>query len=391
MCEHQIIKTPPSDLKRGKARPAIWDLPAHHRCPVVGTCLEVAQLKKLKTRFQDCINEDNLSTDYELHSYFVAISSTKNIVSTYINKWLDKKYQRFINKINSLKDNDAIEAQWNNTPKTELKTLAGLFWAILSSKYACDGLKEYVYGEMHMISHIAGQSDRTDIHALVNEKKSALEAVEKKERTIAAKNQRLQAQKEQINQLKQQNSELLKNYQQLLKAVKQPTAASPEQEKKIADQQTKIAHLETQLAKKSSVKPSTIPAQEVSLNQLIAESPTAQKEHCGGDCKTCSNSDLCGKKILYVGGFSRHRRKFQKMTHSINGEFFYHDGGKQQSSHLLDNLVQKADCIFCPIDCISHDAIGRVKTLAKTHCKDCIFLRSASLSSFHQEIKRYAC
>ena len=94
--------------------------------------------------------------------------------------------------------------------------------------------------------------------------------------------------------------------------------------------------------------------------------------------------------VRNVGGFARLRNKFQKMTEKINACFLYHDGCVQQSVTQLDDLVKRADAIFCPIDCISHGAVDRIKTVSRNELKDCVFLRSASLSSFKDRIVQYA-
>lgn len=388
MCEKSQNQKTNKVISLLTRRSSIWNLPVHQLCPVIGTCLDVKQLKRLKNRFMSKLQGVQLETDYDLHSYFVSVSSSKNPMSVYINKTLNKQYQRFVSDINKHKSDEAIEAVWDKISSTDLNSLAGYFWAIITSKYASEVVKNRVYGEIHMISHIAGQANKNDVQALLHDKQQVTLDLAKKDRLIASKNHQLEQQKNQIFELKQRNTKIKLQLSVFQNKPHTTGLSTQDYQRQIVDQEHKILRLQQRI-KKLENKPQQKKAQEVTLRSLF-ESAQQKTKTCNGNCSECQRTDLCGKKILYVGGFSRHRQKFNQLTRSINGEFFYHDGGMQQSEHLLNDLVRKADCIFCPIDCISHSAMGRIKSLAKTHCKDCIFLRSASLSSFNQEIRRYA-
>jgi len=54
MCE-KVLEKVTKKLSLGPSMPprrsSIWDLPAHQCCPVVGTCLDVNELKRVKNRF----------------------------------------------------------------------------------------------------------------------------------------------------------------------------------------------------------------------------------------------------------------------------------------------------------------------------------------------------
>lgn len=390
MCDAKLLNSF-KETKMFSKRSSLWDLPAHYCCPIIGTCLDVAQLKKIRNRFSDDFNASDLKTDYELHSYFVNISSNKNQISVYINKLLNKQYLRYVNDVNKLKIDDDIEAAWRRIVKSDLLVIAGYFWAIMSSKYSSEKLKNKIYGEVHMISHIAGQDNNSELKKLRDDKKESVLLLAKKQRFIDDKNIKLEKQRVEIKHLKEQNSQVLFQKHQLQLRQDDKGLSAKDYERLIASQQFKITSLQNKLDALEEFSTNKIlenkTSKPLNLENVVMMNEEAQ---CDGVCVDCDNSDLCGKKILYVGGFSRHRRKLQRMTNDINGKFFYHDGGKQQSEHVLDDMVKKVDCVFCPVDCISHSAIGRIKTLAKTHCIDCVFLRSASLSSFDAEIKRYA-
>jgi hypothetical protein len=50
-------------------------------------------------------------------------------------------------------------------------------------------------------------------------------------------------------------------------------------------------------------------------------------------------------------------------------------------------LVDRADFVLCPIDCVSHQACLKVKVLCRRRAKPFVPLRSSSASSFARAIK----
>lgn len=373
MCENNS-KTPSLSIPG-----YLWKLPASQRCAVIGTCLKVSELRKIglryKTLFEPAIPESN----YGLHSYTVALTEHKNPLSVHLNKLLNRRYQVFISELRSHKSEASLITLWKGLDRNDLRALGGYFWAILTSRHASERVRLLAYGDIHMISHIAGKTRRTQQRQQQSELKTLQQELAKKKCLLESKNRQLVDLRQTLESLKQINSRLR---QQLAQAARdqKDTAGSP------------VQHSAVVTLKSIGSRPSATARRKKRASVTIQQVPVEPVRDCSGNCAQCkrAEADLCGKKVLYVGGFTRHRNKFQRLTEQINGTFYYHDGGMHSSEHLLDELVKKADCIFCPVDCISHSAIGRIKSLAKSHCKDCIFLKSASLSSFKQEITRYA-
>lgn len=364
----------------------LWNLPANQRCAVIGTCISMDQLQQAKSRFKQYTRDVSIQTDYELHSYFVSVSERKNIVSVYLNKLLNKTHQHFIQNCRYLKTDVDIESTWRAIQSSDLRSLSGYFWAILTSKYASKKLKDRIYGDVHMISHIAGQEHRSELQKGLDEIKALRSSLEKKERVVRTKNQLIERLREDNQRLKNRTIKSRGTSVEHYADKKTQHLTTQHYKSKLARQKNYISDL-LQHIKTLEQNSRDIPSENIESEYATLE---LENETCQGDCSKCKKTDLCGKTILYVGGYSRHRSKFQRMTESINGQFYYHDGGMQQSEHQLDDLVKKADAVFCPVDCISHNAMGRIKNLAKSQCKDCVFLKSASLSSFKNEVTRYA-
>lgn len=371
---------------------AIWDVPCHQLCTLVGTCIDVPTIRKLRKRFLAITTNTRVETDYELHAFCVAACREKNPLSVYLNKYLNRNYQTIVSTLRSQKTDKAVEDLWRSTDLTDDRQVAGFCWAILTSQHASAEMKDRLYGEMHMLSHISGQVLRKEQQKLAIENERLLLEQQKQSRALLRQQTRYENQKKiteslesQVIALNRRLSEQCSKADELSgsHAVDQASELLKNYEKTMWSQHSKMMRLQEKL-KHQEQQYEILKASQ--LNIIKPEKITTEGNASIGEV----NSDLCGKSILYVGGFSRHRDRFKQLIESINGQFLYHDGGMQQSNQLLNMMVQKADVVFCPIDCISHGAVGRIKSLAKTKCKDCIFLRSPSLTSFKKEVMQYA-
>jgi hypothetical protein len=70
-------------------------------------------------------------------------------------------------------------------------------------------------------------------------------------------------------------------------------------------------------------------------------------------------------------------------------EWLYHDGGVEERKGLLAGMVSRADAVFFPVDCISHDTVAVVKRLCRQAGKPYVPLRSTSLTSFMAALGRF--
>jgi hypothetical protein len=91
---------------------------------------------------------------------------------------------------------------------------------------------------------------------------------------------------------------------------------------------------------------------------------------------------------LYVGGRAHQIPQFKAMTERAGGYFLHHDGGIEHSIGLIPGLISRADRVFFPIDCISHDAVVAIKR----HCRlaQTVYepLRTASLACLLSALER---
>lgn len=70
----------------------------------------------------------------------------------------------------------------------------------------------------------------------------------------------------------------------------------------------------------------------------------------------------------------------------INGRFIHHDGGREDGRQLLGTILPQADVVLCPLDCVSHDAVNRIKRFCSKHAKQLVFMQRVCLSAFARSL-----
>lgn len=119
----------------------------------------------------------------------------------------------------------------------------------------------------------------------------------------------------------------------------------------------------------------------------LAKEEKVSKSCSGRDCvsgncsPSCPSYDLCKKRVLIVGGIERMEKSYRKLVEERGGVFEYHAGHMKSGGKGLENSVQRADLILCPVNCNSHGACLKVKSLGKKFKKPVHMLSNFSLST----------
>ncbi len=384
-------------------RRKLWELDSGVHCAVIGTCLTVRELHQLMRKVS--IKIDPNASDYDIHRAFVGISRAPGKAAKLIHKQLDQKYRQPIRESSRLSTSKELEQLWEEAQKEG--EIAGVFWALLTDMRASPALIDRIYGEVHMLSHLSGASVRIDLQELTRTKrrlndletaKSQAESVHRRqlkkqevsimaleehikelEAQLKARNDELErlslyvdkARTEQLNAL---NEDLLNQLARSLKRLEESHDESKKW-KRIAEHSTnRNIRLEAQLAEVRAERE----ALENTLQPLLQNRQS--ESECLGD--ECERKDLCGRCILYVGGRAKQYAHFRDLVERNNGRFLHHDGGREDNPKRLGAILSKADAVVCPLDCVSHDAVNRLKRLCESNAKRLVLIPRSSLASF---------
>ena len=105
----------------------------------------------------------------------------------------------------------------------------------------------------------------------------------------------------------------------------------------------------------------------------------------GGSGQAGMSGDV--KSFLYVGGRDCQVAHLRQIASKHGAELIHHDGGLREAVSRIDTVLPSVDCVFCPIDCISHDACLRVKTGCKKFGVAFVPLRNGSKSSLERALQ----
>ena len=388
----------------------IWEIRTSCHCLICGTCLSVAELRKIAAKANLRIPAE--TTDYEIHGYFVEQSGKPSQLARLTQKTLDRKYRSAIEHCRDCASEAALRAYWDRAlVKGEVP---GPFWAVMTHPATTDALAAHVFGEVHMLSHLEGASNRSykrRVHALEREKdalnKTLSPQVAAARHRLAERDREIHALRQELCQAKAVSGHLEEAEARLERhesgAAHQAMAARIRELEVALDLRTKAAEAaEAELAGRTAALESLeaeAGALRRSLSLIEAECDSlaalVESGTAGGagraDCPLpACPFDLAGRSIVYVGGRTGLVAHFRALVEKANGRFIHHDGGIEESERRLGRLLSQGDVVLCPIDCVSHRACNRAKRFCKRTARTFVPLRSSGLSSFVSGLQQIA-
>jgi hypothetical protein len=266
----------------------------------------------------------------------------------------------------------------------------GAYWAILTHPLATDQLTRRVFGDVHMLSHLVGATNRADIRRLRElEQQNAL-LVER----IDSQQQRLRAgiaeRDSTIHHLNEQLARKLSDERQLIARANDASnfldvirELESRLDEEIARRQSAEQNLELVSAayEQSAKACRDAEGERDALRQELAMVETQLDAVLQPDDVLRSERlDLGGMTVLYVGGRAKQVPQLRALVERINGQFLHHDGGLEDNTALLPGLLSRATVAVFPVDCISHNAATSVKRYCDQAGRPYLPLRTSSLT-----------
>lgn len=389
--------TPPTSPPRRRRK--LWELDGKHHCPVIGTCLSIAELRKFLARFLGPVNADNA---YEMHVTTVSRVSDRNAMSEAIHKHLDRKYRLFLLAFDTARTDAEVMALWQG--HLARGEAAGALWAAVTHRAISAESEQKVFAEIHMLSHQLGAGQAADNRRLSRlekenaELKARLEAQKRQEvereaklrqslKDVAGERDGLLAGKDEMLRLRHRLrafesgaviSDITKKMTSLQQANEELTRQA--QRAWALEKNIKAAHLEAEaLAKERNV----LMAERDALQHMLqASTPDGDvPSACDQQCATCEFAD--GQPcFLCVGGRLSLVSHYRALAERLGIRLIHHDGGIEESLSRLPDMIDGADAVLCPTDCVSHTAYYQVKRQCKRKQKPCLLFKGAGVSGF---------
>ena len=404
MCDRKP-EARPFEIPASNTRRKLWELPEFCHCAVLGTCLTIRELEKVGRR--GGIRIPSGASDYAIHGTFVSMVSDQPTVAKLIHKALDRKFKSSVDETKSLKTREDLAEFWADRMKAG--AVPGAFWSVLTHPLTDERLTQVVYGDVHMLSHMVGASNRADIKKLKDLEKANKHLVAELEEA-KSKNRQIAEQRNQvIAELRSELSEMPGLKGRIVALESQ--LAQYESETLVQDLTRTAEQLEDELSRMQEAHGEAVEKAEELLiaNQSLASENNQLKEHLEATTREADHLEqlmneklasteaigsdrplqdagdsmnLAGTTVIYVGGRSSQIRHFRALVERANGCLLHHDGGLEGGDTRLQNMLARGDIVMCPLDCVSHSACNRAKTYCKRAGKCFVPLRSSGLSSF---------
>lgn len=361
-------------------RRRLWELTDGWHCSVIGTCLTLADLRAMGRKLK-LKTDPNFPHDYQLHGFFASAACKQETAAKLLGKLLDKRHAAAIRRVRDLKDDAAIRNHWDEA--LSAGDIPGPYWALLTDPRVCSKFCERMFADVHMLSHLVGASNRADIRQLqsLEEENDALwskmrRMVHRHRDRVMAKNAALEDAEAEIIRARSTSITASTITHRKISHTSIDPSAVHELEISIAKAQ-ELNRDQAERIEKLSALVLSLKQENQALEQELAEDLEIDPLEDDGSCPF----DLGGRCVLYVGGRKHAVSRLKALVETWNGELLHHDGGLEKSVNELAGAIVRADTVVFPTDCVSHEAMNKVKKLCRQTMKPYVPLRSSGVGS----------
>ena len=385
-----------------RQRRKLWELASHLYCSIVGTCLNTAELRKVVAKFKG--HELKGFSELAIHEEAVKAAAHHDAASRLLHKALDRRHEATIKRFHKAQDTEAVRLLWEEALRSG--DIPGAYWALLTHWASPPELIKSAFADVHMLSHLVGAANRADIRHLaaldaeraelalkVEKQQTQLrEAIVTRDATIRRLNGMLAekiAQERSVapNPRPQARPDEIIALRELVAALQQHLATEVARRERA--EQRHAALRATLSETQTALHDANTQAQQLRDELAAAEAQLAPPQGADADDPRPLPASLKGARLLYVGGRHGHIQRIRAFVEEAQAEFLHHDGGVEERKGMLAGIVSRADAIFFPVDCISHDSVAVLKRLCRQTGKPYLPLRSTSLTSFIAALRRF--
>jgi hypothetical protein len=387
-----------------RRRARLADLDSNLHCSIIGTCISTAELRKLVPRYSTLHRQ--LASDVEIHHVAVQLAMDGGAGCKALQKALDERFTTALRQFDKARDTASLHALWKAAVGNG--DIPPAYWAVMTHPSSTLDLRQEAFGEVHMLSHLVGAANRADIRRLV--------ALEDENATLRAKSERQQMRLQELavqgdSTVRELNGRLDELAGQLQKNPPLPHGAYAElrqlrgellaRDEKLALHESRHAAAEQRSvedrgiaeALRAELRDSAALARTLQneLNameqamMLTGTSAPAQPHPVSGRLE-----NLQDKRIVYVGGRPSSNAVIKQIVEAAGGKLLVHDGGVEVRKGLLGPLLQYADMVVFPVDCIDHDSMHMLKRVCDRHQVTYYPMRTASVACFLELMSRIA-
>lgn len=390
-----VVSQQPPLVECSGRRARIWEISPSLHCSVVGTCLSAVELRQLLVKFGDA--DTRTASDHALHKRGVLAAGRQDKLGKALQKLLDGKHEAAIRQFAKAASAEDVRAQWMRA--FDQGAIPGGYWAMITHPATNRALVEEAFGQIHMLSHMIGSSNRADVRRL-----------RELERDLAERDDKIARQQARLAESASERSDLRRDLDRLSAELRKGAASSASVAQDVTTQDVgvllrridtekertmrlvaQVERLESQLAEARREAGDTEERRRRLEQELASlENILTPSSHEGRHDRAKNISGLRDLTVLYVGGRPGLVAQLKNLCAENGAHLLAHDGGVEDSLASLPGFTSRADLVVFPVDCVSHSAVGIIRKVCRDSARECIPLRTASVASFVDAIARNA-
>jgi len=407
----------------GNGKRRIWEFQSFTICRILGLSFDERGLRRIFKELKHG-HDNQFSAAFEMHQHLAQICRTQNQHAKRIEKILEKKfvpYKKEAGISDPSKICDFIEGGDGTENAFEDVPLSALIWFAARNgngrqnngdENKSKEIETRIFTTVHLKEHqalrfydeLSRKLPGGKAEDVVEELRTALETNEKLLRNykrLEQKREELISEREAIKNDKVRLVHNLEEQRRLNDRLRRKVeeAGGEEAFEQIDSMKKELEFLRGELKRlnKENAELIKVSASASSFNFNEKEAmkmPVVREDKLATSACNCSGIEmgyqLKDMRVAYIGGVESLEPSYKEVAESFGCLFCYHCGHCEGGKKVIENLVEKNDAIFCPIDINSHNACLLVKKACKLRNKPCYFLRSSGLSALKRGLVNFA-
>lgn len=372
-----------SALPAGRRR--LWEIDAGLQCSIIGTCTCHDDLVRIAQKLKLALPRG--ASDYDVHSAFVQSAHLPGPMARALQKLLESRYATIMRKVRATGEADALAELW--TRERDAGRVAGAYWAFLCHDHVPRDLQTRIFGEVHMLSHLLGRTVSrsaglvSELQARIDDLEARHARQQERHRVVVAEREAALAKLAARDRPPAALGVLRDSRTAALRQISARSATRRERALLSARSRARSAEFEVV---RLGVEVERLRALVIEAAAAAPFAAVAQPVcPAAAACDAAVREDIA-RRVLYIGGRSGAIDTLRRIAAERRAELIHHDGGEEMSVKRIDGLVEGCDAVFCPVDCVSHQACLKAKALCRKHGKPFVPLRSSGAASFERAL-----
>lgn len=379
----------------------IWQFKPFIVCRLLGLSFDEGEVRKI-LKYLKLDYGGQFLADFEMHRVLSKICTIPCLESKYIDRILKERFKPYWKNIKELEPKDICRLIEGNGMKPKDVPLAALIWfAVRNQHKRVEEIEERIFAAIHVKEHRAlrfydalsqmlPEGNAEDVMVKLREMLEANEKLQRRYERSERKRKKLISEMDRIKQDKMRLAHELEEQRKLNERLREKLEKLSDEsvfnQMRNNEREIGILKEEIKILSKELQKWDRVQTQRMPNDHRLKDAKEDMDKPVDCNEKGVRVQPLKGVKVAYVGGIESLMPHYKDMVEAFGCIFYYYSGHGAGWKKDIEQVVGKADVVFCPVDMNSHDVCRYVKKVCKAGNKPCYFLRSSGLSTLRKKL-----